>query len=132
MADWKTVRFDPSWPEPLDEEIVTLCDSLNAAGFVTTTSCSGHGGWPNVWFEHSSDEVIEELARFVMEHEKGGAHFTQWKKEIRPDSYLWQITVHMNNVYHDTPAEVVKVAATKACNATAHAIDQWTARKESK
>ena len=106
MADWKTVRFDPSYVEPIDAEILPLCDAMNAAGFVTTASCSGHGSaWPHVWFEHSSDERIERLARFVLETEKGDfrPHFSMWQKEIRSDGYAWSVEIHLNNVYGDTP-----------------------------
>jgi hypothetical protein len=84
MADWKVVRNDPDYPEPLDPEIVPLCDALNAAGFVTTSSCSGHGrDWPYVWFEHSTDARIEDLARFVLgtEGEYYRSHFTVWQKD---------------------------------------------------
>jgi hypothetical protein len=106
MADWKTVRYDPSYDEKLDPEIIPLCDALNDAGFVTTSSCCGHGGdWPHVWFEHSSDKKIEDMARFVMKAESGDyrPHFTTFQKSIDLDGYSWVLEIHLNNVYADTP-----------------------------
>src|SRR5665213_4215552 len=88
MADWQTVRFDPSYEEPLDIEIVPLCDALNAAGFVTESSCCGHGHRrPIVWFEHSSDGRIESMAKFVLAHELAdfGLFCTTFQKEVRLD-----------------------------------------------
>lgn len=120
MADWKTVRFDPSYVEPLDTEIIPLCDALNAAGFVTTSSCVGHGhSWPHVWFEHSSDERIERLARFVKNREVGDfrPYFTMWQKEILLEGYAWSVEIHVNEVYRDTPGveRVRKENAALAC-----------------
>lgn len=109
MADWKTVRFDPTYEEKLDLEIIPLCDALNSVGIVTTSSCVGHGhSWPHVWFEHSSDERIERLARFVKETEAGDyqPYFTMWQKEILPDGYAWCMELHINDVYSDTPSRV--------------------------
>lgn len=129
MADWKTVRFDPTYEEKLDPEIIPLCDALNAAGIVTLTSCCGHGyAWPHVWFEHSTDERIESLARFALREEKrlhelpeyldgdGVSHFpyfSMWQKEVLlPDStasklygdsgYAWCVEIHLNNCFKDT------------------------------
>src|SRR6266481_4756053 len=116
MMDWKTVRFDPAYEEKLDPEIIPLCDVLNYAGFVTISSCCGHGYmWPHVWFEHSTDERIERLARFVLAEEKrlteatkdaeGVCHFpyfSMWQKEVRLDGYLWSVELHLNNVFHNT------------------------------
>ena len=109
MADWKTVRFDPTYEEKLDPEIVPLCDALNAIGIVTTSSCVGHGhSWPHIWFEHSSDERIERLARFVKETEAGDyrPYFTMWQKEILLDGYAWSVEIHVNEIYRDTPRAV--------------------------
>ena len=109
MADWKTVRFDPTYEEKLDPEIIPLCDALNDAGFVTLSSCVGHGhSWPHVWFEHSSDERIERLARFVKQREGGDyrPYFSMWQKEILDYGYAWSVEVHVNDVYSDTPSPV--------------------------
>lgn len=109
MADWNTVRFDPTYEEKLDEEIIPLCDALNAVGIVTTSSCVGHGhSWPHVWFAHSSDERIERLARFVKSAEAGDRcpYFTMWQKEILDDGYAWSVELHVNDVYRDTPSAV--------------------------
>ena len=117
MADWKTVRFDPSYEEKLDTEIIPLCDALNAIGIVTTSSCVGHGhSWPHVWFQYSTDERIERLARFVKATETGDyrPYFTMWQKEILlPGSgedtllhggtgYEWSVEIHCNEVYSNT------------------------------
>ena len=128
MADWQTVRFDPAWEEPLDPEIIPLCDALNAAGFVTVSSCWGHGyAWPCVWFEHSSDERIEGLARYIIAGEQGDfrPHFSSIWKEIRLDGYLWMLEVHLNNVYHDTPIEVGQEEARTALLAVTGLVRAW-------
>ena len=108
--DWKTVRYDPDYEEPLDPEMVPLCDALNAAGFITTSSCVGHGHTlgPYVQFEHSSDERIERLARFVKgtEHFDYRPYFTMWEKEILEDGYSWVVRICVNEVYRDTPASI--------------------------
>lgn len=129
MADWATVRHDPAYPEPLDEEIIPLCDALNAAGFVTTSSCCGHGGdWPHVWFEHSSDERIERLARFILATETVdyGPHFTMIQKEIRPEGYAWSIEIHLNNQFADTPSGEALAMARVALGAVTAAVLAWT------
>jgi hypothetical protein len=128
MADWKTVRYDPNWEEKLDPEIIPLCDALNAAGFVTTSSCVGHGeSWPHVWFEHSTDERIENLARFVKRTELGDyrPHFSMWQKEILLDGYAWCVEVHINNIYADTPASIATVEIEKALAAVTSTIELW-------
>jgi hypothetical protein len=116
MADWKTVRFDPDYEEKLDPEIIPLCDALNAIGIVTLSSCVGHGhSWPHVWFEHSTDEQIERLARFVKGTEAGDyrPYFTMWQKEILHVGYAWSVEIHTNHNYSvddvysaDTPSAI--------------------------
>lgn len=103
--DYQTVRFDPTYIEPMDPEIIPLCDELNAAGFFTTCSCCGHGGdHPRVWFEHSADERIEHFARAIMaQTDRDYSPFcTIWRKEIRPLGYSWSVEIHLNNIYSDT------------------------------
>ena len=110
MADWKTVRFDPDYEEKLDPEMIPLCDALNGAGFVTISSCVGHGHTlgPYVQFEHSSDERIERLARFVKktEHYNFRPYFTMWEKEILDEGYSWVIRVRLNEIYYNTPSAI--------------------------
>lgn len=121
MADWQTVRFDPTYVEKLDPEIIPLCDALNAIGIVTTSSCVGHGhSWPHVWFLHSTDERIERLARFVKQTEAGDyrPHLSMWQKEILlPGSgvdtllnngtgYAWCVEIHAHRIFGDTPPDV--------------------------
>jgi hypothetical protein len=114
MADWQIVRFDPSYVEPLDPEIIPLCDALNAAGIITSTSCCGHGyAWPHVWFEAEQDDArIERMARFVLKSEVGQVvYFSCFWKEVRLDGYAWILEIHLINVYKDTPiAEGLKEA----------------------
>lgn len=142
MADWLTVRYDPTYEEPLDEELIPLLDALNAAGFVTISSCSGHGrSWPHIWFEHSTDERIERLVRFVKRFEEGDyrAHFTMWTKEILLEAnaltnghaYAWMVELHLNNVFGgDTPptsAAFMLAEAVKAVNLTARRVAEFGA-----
>ena len=124
---WKTVRYG-STSEPLDKEIILLCDALNNAGFVTISSCSGHGhSWAHVWFEHSSDERIEVMVRFVknLENTDNREYFSMWQKEILEEGYQWNVEIHLNNVYGNTPQEVTLKKAEDACNRTALAINDW-------
>ena len=128
MADWKMVRFDPNYEEKLDPEIIPLCDALNTAGFVTTSSCCGHGqGWPHVWFEHSTDERIEDLARFVLREEQSNfrPYFSMFQKEIRLDGYAWSLVLHLNNVYSDTPESAALKEAESAITSVAALVEQW-------
>jgi hypothetical protein len=132
MADWKTVRFDPTYEEKLDEEIIPLCDALNAVGIVTTSSCVGHGhSWPHVWFKHSSDERIERLARFVKSAEAGDyrPYFTMWQKEILDDGYAWSVELHLNDVYHDTPLRVRVEKENEALARITQAVLEFGARE---
>lgn len=128
MAEWKTVRFDPGYEEKLDPEIIPLCDALNAAGFVTTQSCCGHGqGWPHVWFEHSSDERIERLARFVLQAELGDYrhHFSVFQKEVRLEGYAWCLEIHLNDVYADTPPSDALKQAVRALVIVTDLVNAW-------
>ena len=129
MADWKTVRYDPNWEEKLDPEIIPLCDALNAAGFVTISSCIGHGhSWPHVWFEHSTDGRIEKLARLVKAAEAGDyrPYFSMWQKEILPEGYAWSVEIHVNDVYSDTPRSVSRELEISAVNHVAQIIREST------
>lgn len=129
MADWKTVRYNPSWEEKLDPEIIPLCDALNAIGLVTTSSCIGHGhSWPHVWFEHSTDERIEKLVRLIKATETGDyrPYFSMWQKEILPVGCAWSVEIHINNVYSDTPRSVVRAAEISAVNCIAQVIRELT------
>lgn len=128
MADWKIVRFDPSYEEPMDAEIIPLCDALNAAGFVTTQSCCGHGrDWPRVWFEHSEDKRIEEMARFVMLKERGDfrPHFTLFQKEIELKGYRWMLEIHLNEVYRSTPEYIFMEKANTAIGEVTKTVNDY-------
>lgn len=128
MGDWQTVRYDPAYEEPLDEEIIPLCDALNAAGFVTTASCCGHGSaWPQVWFEHSTDERIESMARFVLAREQGDYRpFSSiFRKEVCREGYAWSLQIHLNRVFADTPKETALNEAKQAMDRVAQSIAAW-------
>jgi len=128
MSDYKTVRFDPNYPEKLDEEIIPLCDALNAAGFATTASCCGHGyRWPHVWFEHSSDNRIESMVRAVKQLEQFdfALHFTKFQKEVLVEGYLWSLEIHLNDTYATTPRDVSLSKAIIAINTVAERIKAW-------
>jgi hypothetical protein len=144
MADWKTVRFDPAYEEKLDPEIIPLCDALNAIGIVTTSSCVGHGhSWPHVWFQHSTDERIERLARFVKATEVGDfrPYFSVWQKEILlPGSaedmllqggtgYAWCVEIHVNDVYGDTPRSVTREKENEALTRVTQAVREFGIRE---
>ncbi len=128
MADWQMVRFDPAYEEKLDPEIIPLCDALNAAGFVTTASCCGHGySWPCVWFEHSIDERIESMARFVLQREpmEDVRYFSIFRKEVRLDGYIWSLQIHLVHVYFDTPPSIAQQEAEIAMTEITQAIRDW-------
>ncbi len=130
MADYKAIRYDKNYPEPLDPEIIPLCDALNAKGFITVSSCEGHGSyWPHVWFEHSSDERIERLARFVksfeQEQKKYNPYFTMWQKEILIDGYAWCVEVHCNDIYANTPRKEALKMEVKAINKVSERIMEF-------
>jgi hypothetical protein len=128
MADWKIVRYDPTYAEPLDPEIIPLCDALNNAGFVTISSCCGHGSdWPRVWFEHSTDNKIENMARFVMSKEAGHFRpfFSMFQKEILMVGYIWLLEIHINDMYANTPPLIGLRMAVKAMDSVAQTINAW-------
>lgn len=132
-ADWQTVRFDPSYEEPLDTEIIPICDALNAAGFVTSSSCCGHGDRPpRVWFDesdHSDDERVEMLARFVLRREKGDfmPFSSRFQKEIMLDGCRWCLAIYLNNVYQTTSRTDYLKAAVSALEQVTGAINAWAA-----
>lgn len=139
MADWQTVRFDPTYEEKLDDEIIPLCDALNSAGFITIGSCCGHGRrFSYVYFKHSTDERIERLARFVKATEIGDyrRYFSVWQKEIlllnAPDcvlaggsGYDWCVEIHCNNVYDDTPINICLVEMNHALAGVTEAVRRF-------
>ena len=128
MADWNTAKYGSPTGEIIGPEILPLCEALNAAGFVTTSSCCGHGQrWPHVWFEHSTDERIEAMARFVI-----GQFWADHRpfrpaisKEIFPDGCGWCLEIHLNNVYATTPADVAMKEAELAMSRVTWAIQAW-------
>jgi len=132
MSNWQAVRHDPTYTEPLDPEVIPLCDALNAAGFVTTTSCSGHGYQrPCIWFEHSDDKRIESMARFVLEglHIDYGPHTVRIRKEIHLDGeYSWSIDINCWDINADTPnlRESWLKSGTKGMGLVAYLIGAWS------
>jgi hypothetical protein len=128
VAEWNIVRFDPTYEEPLDPEIIPLCDAMNAAGFETIASCWGHGHRrPAVWFKHSSDERIEKLARFIMAREQYDYHpfSSDFEKEIMMDGYRWCLGIRLHNCFRDTSVEDFAQEASKALAAVTTAVSEW-------
>ena len=128
MSDWQTVRHDPNWDEPLDPEMIPLCDALNAAGFVTTASCVGHGSnWPMVWFEHGDNKRIESMIRYVLEAEKGDyrSYTSCWRRKFDLDGYSWSIRINCWNVYRDTPDDIAQKEYEDGINNVAQQINCW-------
>ena len=134
MADWRTVRFDPTYEEPLDPSIITLCDALQAAGFNTASSCCGHGqDWPRVsWDSATPDQACEALARYLLKRSGGDyKSFTPWvQKEILEDGHRWMIEIHIHDTYCDTPPAKAFAAANMAILAVAKHIREWEAARE--
>lgn len=139
MAEWQTVRFDPTYSEPLDAEIIPLLDAMNAAGFVTVSSCCGHGGsWPYVHFKDTDTRRIEALARFVMERERGDFRpsFTRWQRELVDPAdveggYLWGVEIHLNDMFADTPHDVALGQAVAAINELANRVTEFASQSDS-
>lgn len=132
MADWNTAKCGSPTGEIIDPEILPLCEALNAAGFVTASSCCGHGKrWPHVWFEHSTDERIEAMARFVMgqRQEDYRPFVPEFHKEILMEGYSWWLEIHLNNCYANTPVDVARKNAECAMAQVTAAIQAWTARE---
>lgn len=129
--DWETVRYDPTYPEPLDPEIIPLCDALNAAGFRTTSSCCGHGVRnPAIWFEHSADELIEEFARFVISRQQENflTSYASFKKEVFLQGYEWSLHLQLTNVFGDTSIETCLKNMRIALDETISLVNEWIAR----
>jgi hypothetical protein len=128
MVEWQRVRFDPEYPEPIEPEIMPLCDALNAAGFATTASCCGHG-WdrPRVWFEHSADARIESLARHILAQEQtpNQRYYSVFRKEIHIDGYSWSLEVHLNYVFGTTPIPEAEKEADTALAQITRQVGEW-------
>jgi hypothetical protein len=128
MADWNTVRNDRNYVEPLDPQIIPLCDALNAAGFATTSSCCGHGrDWPYVCFQHASDQLVEDLARFILGGECGDyrPYCSVFQKEIQLNGFAWRVEIHLNDVYESTPHALAMAQAECAIAQVTRAINAW-------
>jgi hypothetical protein len=131
MSNWEKTKEELAVSEPLDPEIIPLCDALNAAGFVTTASCSGHGRQrPMVWFEHSTDERIESMARFVLMglRDDLDPHYSaRIRKQVYeiPGDYNWSIEANYWDIWHDTPADAALTKWTKSINKIAELINEW-------
>jgi hypothetical protein len=130
MSDWSRLNSEDWGEEPLDPEVFKLCEALNNAGFITFTSCSGHGFQrPMVWFEHSNDERIEEMSRFVIaELENSDFHISvRIRKQIYKDlgDYDWSIEVSHWDIYSDTPHETALKMFEAASDKVAELINSW-------
>ena len=129
MADWKTVRFDPTYEESLDAPIVPLCDALQAAGFNTLSSCCGHGhGWPHVfWDDSAPDARCEALARFLLA--KAGGDYRPSRPEvakcIQEVGHTWMLEIHVHGMYANTPVDEAMRLTIEAINATAEHVAEF-------
>jgi hypothetical protein len=129
VSDWRTVRFDPNYEEPLDPSIIPLCDALQAAGFNTISSCEGHGlNWPHVWWDDSTpDAVCESLARYLLKRAGGDYKpFTPWcQKEILETGHRWMIEIYIHDCYCDTPPARRFAMTSMAILAVAKHVREW-------
>ena len=129
MATWQTVRFDPTYEEPLDPEIIPLCDALQAAGFNTVSSCFGHGlDWPRVWWNSSTPDIrSESLARFLLRRSGGDYKpFTPFvQKEILDVGHRWMLEIHVHDTYCDTPQTKAREMAAMAVMAVTKHVGEW-------
>jgi len=139
LTSYYKVRDNPDYSEKLDPEIIPLCDALNTVGFATIASCSGVGhhssSWPSVWFEHSDDERIENMARFVMLQTKElfERFFVQFSKvldDVDGDGYHWYLVVHLTKVFGDSPIEVSREETVYAVAQVSQAIAEWARMEE--
>jgi hypothetical protein len=128
---WQTVRFDPTYDEKIDPEILPLCDALQAAGFNTISSCCGHGTmWPHVWWDETApDDRCERLARFLLS--KVSFDYAPYRpsveKHINEVGHQWCLDLHLNNVYQDTPAKEALAMAVSAINEVAGLVKEFGA-----
>jgi hypothetical protein len=129
VSNWQTVRFDPTYEEPLDPSIIPLCDALQAAGFNTVSSCCGHGqDWPRVWWDSSTpDATCESFARYLLKRAGGDYRpFAPWvQKEILEDGHRWMLEIHVHDTYADTPTDRALAAANMAILAVAKYTREW-------
>lgn len=139
MSSWEETKKELAVTEPLDPEVIPLCDALNAAGFVTTSSCSGHGTQRlMIWFKHSTDDRIEDMSRYLLrslrERSRPYPDCNEWnpyglriRKQIYedPGDYSWSIEVDHWGMHADClgPPALEKVAA--ATNAIAGLVMEW-------
>jgi hypothetical protein len=134
---WDLIKQELAETEPLDPEVISLCDALNYAGFTTTASCSGHGGQrPMVWFKHSTDGRIEDMARFViselynLQGQDGYATYSvRIGKQIyqNPGSYDWSIEINHWGIYSETTTEDAIRMWSEATDRVAELITEWCA-----
>jgi hypothetical protein len=130
MADWKNFGT-PEWDEePVDPEIIPLCEALNQAGFTTFASCSGHGyQWPCIWFEHSSDERIESMARFVLQYVNHDypPYSCRIRKQIHHNigDYSWSIEIQPSGVSGDTPPDISLRRVSDSVDSIVYLIKVW-------
>ena len=128
MSDWSKINTSEWDEEPLDPELVLICGALNEAGFVTTTSCSGHGYQrPCIWFEHSTDERIESMARFILaaqEHDYP-EHTSRIRKQVHIEGYSWSIDVWTWGVDGSTPSDISLKRAEQSLASVAQLINAW-------
>lgn len=134
MTTWEETKKELAETEPLDPEVIRLCDALNAAGFVTEASCSGHGGQRlMVWFEHSTDARIEQMARFVISKLEQ-PYSVRIRKQIygKPGEYNWSIEVNHWDIWAETPQDKALKMWEEGANEVARLISLWTVDEAAK
>jgi len=136
MTNWKTVRFDPTWEEPIDPEILPLCDALNAAGLETIGSCWGHcRDWPYALISGNiADEQAECLQRYLLAHcdECEVNYLPCMRKDIvsigsveAENGHYWDLEIHASELYCDTPAADVGKAYLRILDHVVSLIRDW-------
>lgn len=119
MTEWNVVRYDTTWEEKIDPEILPLCDALNAAGLTTLSSCCGHGqDWPHVIMSGSiPDDKYERLQRYLLANcaQCSNIYLPCMRKDIVGLGHLdaemghyWDLEIHASEVYRDTPIGQVR------------------------
>jgi len=119
----------PEHTEPVDTEIIPLCDALNAAGFRTNCSCWGHGRLNNepsvcMFCTIEQAEALDIHLREASEKDLTAEGLGVWQAclmmHLAPWGHEWEIQVRAHDLYCDsTPDDVYEKRL--------HAVKQATA-----
>jgi hypothetical protein len=72
--------YPPDLDEPIDPEVLPLCEALQAAGFDTIFSCGGHESGPYVAWLSSGADV--QLVLYLNRRAETEKRFTLWPAHI--------------------------------------------------